>query len=81
MAEPEIYATEPMAVELAKDQTYYWCTCGKSAQQPYCDGSHKGSDFTPLPFNAEQGGQAYLCACRQTSNPPYCDGSHKKISS
>ncbi len=64
-----------------KGESYYFCTCGRSASQPFCDGSHKGTDFKPQPFTAEEDGDAYLCACKHSANTPFCDGSHKKFSS
>lgn len=63
------------AVEAGK--TYYWCTCGRSNNQPFCDGSHKGSQFTPLAYSAKETKTVYLCQCKQTSAPPFCDGTHK----
>ena len=77
--EPVIAKKGPFAVELEAGKNYHWCTCGKSANQPYCDGSHKGSEFTPLSFTPEKTGTAYLCGCKHTKNPPYCDGSHSKL--
>ena len=60
-------------------KTYYWCACGKSAKQPFCDGSHKGSEFSPKAFVAEKDGTAYLCGCKHSKNQPYCDGAHKSL--
>jgi len=79
MSKPTIANNKPSAVELEEGKTYHFCSCGKSANQPFCDGSHKGSDFSPSPFTAEKTGTAYLCSCKQSSNLPYCDGSHSKI--
>lgn len=56
-----------------------WCACGRSASQPFCDESHKGTSFTPLAFTAEKDETAYLCACKHTKNPPFCDGTHKSL--
>lgn len=70
---------KPVAVTLTKGEEYYFCTCGKSANQPFCDGSHAGTSFSPKPFTAENDGEAYLCACKQTGNAPFCDGTHKKF--
>ncbi|HHO69367.1 MAG TPA: CDGSH iron-sulfur domain-containing protein [Gammaproteobacteria bacterium] len=67
----------PVEVELEAGKTYYWCRCGRSASQPFCDGSHKGTGVEPLAFSPEQAGKAWLCVCKRTANPPYCDGSHK----
>jgi CDGSH-type Zn-finger protein len=79
MEEPLVSQKHPIEVELKKGETYYWCACGRSAHQPFCDGSHKGTSFTPLEFTAEKDGTAYLCACKHTKNPPYCDGTHNKL--
>jgi len=79
MEKPVIAQKAPIAVDLKKGQTYYWCACGRSASQPFCDGSHKGTSFTPLAFTAEKDETAYLCACKQTKNPPYCDGTHTSL--
>lgn len=75
--QPTVADNKPMAVYLEGDKAYYWCACGKSASQPFCDGTHKGSSFIPQNFTPEKAGEAYLCMCKKTKNPPYCDGSHK----
>ena len=67
-----------IAVDVIKDESYYWCSCGKSAKQPFCDGSHKSTDFTPLAYKAEETKKMFFCACKQTNNQPFCDGSHNK---
>lgn len=69
----------PAVIEVEAGKAYYWCACGKSAKQPFCDGSHKGTDFTPLPYKAEKSEKAYFCTCKQTNNPPFCDGSHRNL--
>ena len=69
----------PIAVELKEGETYYWCSCGKSAKQPFCDGTHKGSAFAPKAFTAEKTGTAYLCACKAVKDGPFCDGTHKSL--
>lgn len=71
---------KPKKVELEKGEAYYWCACGRSGNQPFCDGSHKGTGLAPKKFVASEGGDAFLCLCKKTQNPPYCDGSHKNIS-
>lgn len=63
-------------VELEAQQQYWWCTCGFSAKQPFCDGTHKGSSFKSLPFQVNQKQTVALCGCKKTKTPPYCDGSH-----
>jgi CDGSH-type Zn-finger protein len=79
MTEPTIAQKSPYLTNVEAGKTYYWCACGKSAQQPFCDGSHKGSGFTPKPFTAEKDGPAYLCGCKHSKNPPFCDGSHRAL--
>lgn len=77
--EPVIAKKGPFAVELEAGKNYHWCACGKSANQPYCDGSHKGSEITPLSFTSEKSGTAHVCGCKHSNNAPYCDGSHNKL--
>lgn len=69
----------PMVVEVEPGKSYFWCSCGKSAKQPLCDGSHQGSDFSPVKFTAEKAQHVYFCGCKQTKTPPLCDGSHKHL--
>ncbi len=77
MANAIIADNKPKKVSLKKSETYYWCRCGRSANQPFCDGSHKGSGITPKSFSPDEDGDQYLCACKQTASAPFCDGSHK----
>lgn len=79
MSEPNIAQKAPFAAAVEAGKTYYWCACGKSSKQPFCDGSHKGSEFAPKAFTAEKDGNAYLCGCKHTRNAPFCDGSHKAL--
>ncbi len=79
MSEPVIAAKAPNKVVLEAGKDYWWCTCGKSAKQPYCDGSHKGGAFTPMKFTAEKSGDHWLCACKHTAKKPFCDGTHKGL--
>ena len=69
----------PYAVEVEEGKTYYWCRCGLSKNQPFCDGSHKATDINPVPFTAEKSGTVYLCGCKYTGSQPFCDGTHKKV--
>ncbi len=80
MSKPIIANNIPVKVELTKDQDYYFCTCGRSKNQPYCDGSHAGTEFKPKSFKADSTGDAYLCRCKHSANLPYCDGTHKNFS-
>ena len=79
MSEPESPQKAPYAVDVTKGETYYWCACGRSNKQPFCDGSHKGSEFTPVAFTAEKSEKVYFCGCKKTGNPPLCDGTHNSL--
>lgn len=78
MSEAKIAAKEPAVLTL-EPGTYYWCSCGRSKNQPFCDGSHEGTDFSPLAFEITQTQQVALCQCKRTQTPPFCDGSHKDL--
>eukprot|EP01118_Nematostelium_gracile_P013881 TRINITY_DN529_c0_g1_i1.p1 TRINITY_DN529_c0_g1~~TRINITY_DN529_c0_g1_i1.p1 ORF type:complete len:106 (+),score=18.35 TRINITY_DN529_c0_g1_i1:52-369(+) len=69
----------PIKVEVKAGQTYYWCSCGLSKNQPFCDGSHSQVGLAPLPYTPTEDKTVYLCACKQTNNAPFCDGTHGKI--
>jgi glutamate synthase domain-containing protein 2 len=77
---PVIAAKTPSKVTLEMGKTYNWCACGRSASQPFCDGSHRGTEFMPLSFEAEEDGDAFLCQCKRTANAPFCDGTHARLS-
>jgi CDGSH iron-sulfur domain-containing protein 3 len=79
MSTPEIAQKEPIATDVEAGKDYWWCACGKSKSQPFCDGSHSGTDFTPLQYTATESKKVYFCACKQTANQPLCDGSHSKL--
>ena len=79
MSNPIIAATTPKKVSLNRGEEYYFCACGRSNNQPFCDGSHAGTTFKPKPFTAEENGDAYLCQCKHSGNTPFCDGSHKQF--
>ena len=72
-------ATNPFAVDVEKGKDYYWCACGLSKKQPFCDGSHKPTTFTPTRFTAAESATMYFCGCKQSKNGALCDGSHKKL--
>lgn len=77
--EPHIAQKSPIAVEVEAGKSYYWCACGLSKTQPFCDGSHKGSSIAPLKFDATESKKVFFCACKQSSNKPLCDGAHKAL--
>ncbi len=79
MSDPKIAAKQPASVPVEAGKTYAWCTCGESKKQPFCDGTHKGTGFTPMLWKAEKSGDAWFCQCKQTGKPPLCDGAHKSL--
>jgi len=80
MSNPVIADNKPVKVTLSKGQEYHFCTCGRSRSQPFCDGSHAGTAFTPRVIVSEEDQESWLCACKYTSNPPFCDGTHARFS-
>jgi CDGSH-type Zn-finger protein len=79
MSEPKIAQKAPMPVNVEAGKTYYWCACGESANQPFCDGKHKGSGFAPVAYQAEKDGTVYFCGCKHSAKGALCDGTHSKI--
>lgn len=77
--EPKIASKNPVKVFLEDGESYTFCTCGHSTNQPFCDGSHSGTGFVPQTFTAKKDGAAYLCQCKHSANQPYCDGKHKDL--
>ena len=77
-SEPVIADKKPIVMEL-EPGTYHWCSCGRSSNQPFCNGSHKGTDFVPLSFEMTEKQKVALCACKHTQKAPFCDGSHAKL--
>lgn len=78
MAEPLCAQTSPYVLELEPGD-YFWCACGRSRNQPFCDGSHAGTGITPLMFTVDEKRKRGYCGCKQTATPPFCDGSHKDV--
>ena len=78
---PVIAAKSPVKANLEGGEKYSWCACGRSASQPFCDGSHRGTGITPLAVSVDENTEAFLCQCKSTANPPFCDGSHTRLGS
>jgi len=76
---PNVAVTSPIETNLTAGEEIWFCTCGHSKGQPFCDGSHKGTGLTPLAHTPEESGSAWLCQCKQSTTLPFCDGSHKKL--
>ena len=69
----------PLPVDVEAGKSYWWCACGRSKSQPFCDGSHKGSGFMPVRYEAAKSEKVWFCGCKQSAKAPLCDGSHKKL--
>ncbi len=78
MTEPVIFDKKPAVLNLEAG-SYYWCSCGRSQNPPFCNGAHKGTEFTPVKFELAAAKQVVLCNCKYTSNQPFCDGAHVKL--
>jgi CDGSH iron-sulfur domain-containing protein 3 len=79
LAEPVIAQKGPYEVQLEAGKSYFWCACGHSGNQPFCDGSHKGTGLAPVRFEATSTGTVYLCGCKRTKDSPFCDGTHAEL--
>ncbi|MBZ0143579.1 MAG: CDGSH iron-sulfur domain-containing protein [Rhodocyclaceae bacterium] len=79
MSNPDMPQKAPYPVEVEAGRKYWWCACGRSKSQPFCDGSHKGTPFSPVEFTAEKSEKVWFCGCKRSANKPLCDGSHKKL--
>ena len=78
MNKGEKAGSSPIGIVVEEGKSYFWCICGKSSKQPFCDGSHKGTEFTPLAYKAEESKKVFFCTCKQTDDQPLCDGSHNR---
>ncbi|PKP72695.1 MAG: glutamate synthase [Alphaproteobacteria bacterium HGW-Alphaproteobacteria-6] len=76
---PKIARTSPYPTEVEAGKSYFWCACGRSQNQPFCDGSHKGSGLAPVKYQATEDRTVYFCGCKQSAASPLCDGSHKTL--
>jgi CDGSH-type Zn-finger protein len=79
MSEAKIAQKAPYPIDVTAGRKYFWCACGRSAKQPFCDGSHEGTGITPLAWTAEHEKTVYFCGCKQTANAPLCDGRHNAL--
>ncbi|RFB78894.1 CDGSH iron-sulfur domain-containing protein [Methylovirgula sp. 4M-Z18] len=79
MSEAKIAQRAPYPVDVVEGKTYYWCACGRSANQPFCDGSHKVTSLTPIAYTADKTGKAFFCGCKHSNHRPLCDGTHKTV--
>ena len=79
MAEPLITQKAPFPVQVEAGRSYWWCACGRSKTQPFCDGSHKGTTFTPREFRVGASELIYFCGCKHSAKMPLCDGTHKRL--
>lgn len=78
MSNPTRASDTPYPVNVDEGKRYFWCSCGNSENQPFCDGAHSGSEFTPVKYTATESKKVYFCGCKATENQPMCDGSHSK---
>ncbi len=76
---PIVAQKAPFPVEVEAGKTYWWCACGRSKRQPFCDGSHKAVGLEPVKFVAEKDGRAFFCGCKSSAKAPLCDGTHKRL--
>ena len=76
---PKIAQKAPYPVEVSAGKTYFWCACGLSSRQPFCDGSHKDTGLEPVKFSAEKDGKVFFCGCKASGKVPLCDGSHSAL--
>ena len=79
MNNPIVAQKAPYPIEVEAGKSYFWCACGKSGKQPFCDGSHKGSGIAPVKFTPDADKKLFLCGCKRSLNAPFCDGTHSKL--
>lgn len=79
MNTPHIAQRNPIDIDVTEGKTYYWCACGLSKNQPFCDGSHKTTSFAPVEYRADKTAKVWFCACKHSNKKPICDGTHSKV--
>ena len=79
MADPVAAQKAPYMVTVEAGRKYFWCACGLSKKQPFCDGSHSGTEFTPVMYEADASKPLWFCGCKQTDTQPFCDGTHATL--
>lgn len=79
MPKGEIAQKEPIGVEVVPGRKYWWCACGRSKKQPFCDSAHKGTEFSPVMYETDTAQTIYFCCCKQTGDRPLCDGTHNTL--
>ena len=79
MTTPDIPQKFPYPIEVEAGESYFWCACGQSANQPFCDGSHAETEFRPIKYTAEESTKVFFCGCKLSGNKPLCDGAHKEL--
>ena len=79
MADPVIAQKSPFKFDVFAGKSYFWCACGRSKNQPFCDGSHKGSEFSPKKYDATENKTVFFCGCKHSGKTPFCDGTHSRL--
>ena len=79
MSQPVVAQKAPYGVSVEAGKKYFWCACGRSNKQPFCDGSHSGTGISPMAYEAKESKQVWFCGCKATKSSPLCDGAHKKL--
>ncbi|MDE0113423.1 MAG: CDGSH iron-sulfur domain-containing protein [Albidovulum sp.] len=79
MTDPVVAQKGPFEIDVESGRSYFWCACGRSGNQPFCDGSHKSTDIVPVKFDSKEDRRVFFCGCKQSASAPICDGSHNML--